>query len=442
MGFCIDDIKDNIEYYRPCGDRKYDLSYALFLRPLEATNINVAGLDLIGQTHLIDHVLKMELDSIVGVYHHRMKHHVPYFQHDHQGIMVRIVDMSNVAIIKSDASSLRATYRNQASFFILHGYVVTLGDTPPLASVRFFDDMGLHEMAERYMRRVDPVRPLTHLVHSRVCSKAAFLSISEWPLEQDFDDVLSPLVDNDPLDVFKDALKFLGIKKPDTLNVPQVISLLDLLLKQEVFYDYGCDIDPSRWSICINDNNVLQPLITVILGHLWSSEGMVHYTSVYAHLGRTGSRRDNLESLAYTPIFLLRGRLAWQGYLRMLELIFKEGRMLEYIVNLKSYQDGNHKKQLEVVQVNDKAEEKHLYNMRLINMIKINQIGNSIRSKRRRLSECCDLTPQDKEAKLLPESSNRRLEISFEEYDTSHVKFPHHDALVIMPKMKQFIMHK
>ncbi|KAL8036809.1 hypothetical protein ABFX02_11G000500 [Erythranthe guttata] len=38
------------------------------------------------------------------------------------------------------------------------------------------------------------------------------------------------------------------------------------------------------------------------------------YASVHAHLGRTGSRRDDLESLAYTLIFLIKGRLPWQGY--------------------------------------------------------------------------------------------------------------------------------
>ncbi|KAK9818133.1 hypothetical protein WJX72_007616 [[Myrmecia] bisecta] len=42
--------------------------------------------------------------------------------------------------------------------------------------------------------------------------------------------------------------------------------------------------------------------------------GTIRYASVHAHLGRTASRRDDLESLAYTLLFLLDGRLPWQGF--------------------------------------------------------------------------------------------------------------------------------
>ncbi|TYG61385.1 hypothetical protein ES288_D07G144000v1 [Gossypium darwinii] len=42
--------------------------------------------------------------------------------------------------------------------------------------------------------------------------------------------------------------------------------------------------------------------------------GTIRYASVHAHLGRTASRRDDPESLAYTLIFLHQGRLPWQKH--------------------------------------------------------------------------------------------------------------------------------
>ncbi|KAF6134139.1 hypothetical protein GIB67_013536 [Kingdonia uniflora] len=74
-------------------------------------------------------------------------------------------------------------------------------------------------------------------------------------------------------------------------------------------------------------------------------------------------------------------------------------------------------------------------------MMEIHQINDSCRFKHMKLSEYCDLTPQDKEAKLLLKSSNRQLGIPFKDFDISHVQLLHHDTLVIMLKMKNFVMH-
>jgi casein kinase 1 len=41
--------------------------------------------------------------------------------------------------------------------------------------------------------------------------------------------------------------------------------------------------------------------------------GTLHYASINSHLGLTQSQHDDLKSLAYTIVYLVKGWLPWQG---------------------------------------------------------------------------------------------------------------------------------
>ena len=86
------------------------------------------------------------------------------------------------------------------------------------------------------------------------------------------------------------------------------------------------DIKPDNFCIGLNDNEIY--CLDLGLSRLYIDKntnkhlpycekkrlvGTPRYASIYAHNGQRYGRRDDLMSLAYTLIFLLKGSLPWQG---------------------------------------------------------------------------------------------------------------------------------
>ena len=73
--------------------------------------------------------------------------------------------------------------------------------------------------------------------------------------------------------------------------------------KQVYLIDFGL-------AQCFRDHDTQMHLPLTTGHHL---VGTVRYTSINSHLGIQQARRDDLESLGYTLLYLLHGKLPWQG---------------------------------------------------------------------------------------------------------------------------------
>ena len=109
------------------------------------------------------------------------------------------------------------------------------------------------------------------------------------------------------------------------------------------------DIKPDNFLMGINDKKKIVYIIDFGLAKRFRNKktglhlpykdgksltGTVRYASIYTHLGIEQSRRDDLESLAYSLIYFSNGFLPWQG-LRVKNKEEKYNRILEKKINTK-----------------------------------------------------------------------------------------------------------
>lgn len=70
----------------------------------------------------------------------------------------------------------------------------------------------------------------------------------------------------------------------------------------------------ARWYHTINKRCFFILIVNLDFSYQMIRRGTAIYASVHAHLGRSASRRDDLESLLYTLIYLHRGKLPWDRH--------------------------------------------------------------------------------------------------------------------------------
>tara|TARA_Y100000768_G_scaffold125749_3_gene93227 strand:+ start:2124 stop:2978 length:855 start_codon:yes stop_codon:yes gene_type:complete len=132
------------------------------------------------------------------------------------------------------------------------------------------------------------------------------------------------------LDLLGESLESLRIKKNEPLSIKFVTKIgIQMLKRIEDFHNKGLihrDIKPDNFLFGKGMNGSILYLIDYGLSRCYiqkgkhielntgrSIVGTTRYISVNIHKGLTPSRRDDMESIGYTLLYLLSKQLPWQG---------------------------------------------------------------------------------------------------------------------------------
>jgi serine/threonine protein kinase len=131
------------------------------------------------------------------------------------------------------------------------------------------------------------------------------------------------------IDLLDESLDVLRVSKGGTLPLEYVLSVSVQIIKRiEMIHKRGIlhrDIKPENFVLDRKTNNIYiidfglakrylterDEIIPVVYGRKMT--GTVRYASINIHDGLSASRRDDLESIGYMLVYLLIGKLPWQG---------------------------------------------------------------------------------------------------------------------------------
>lgn len=116
--------------------------------------------------------------------------------------------------------------------------------------------------------------------------------------------------------------------------------------------------------------------------------GTIRYSSINSHLGVTQSRRDDLESLAYVIVYLVKGRLPWQGIaIRPGQVLYDEVLKSKQVTTAKTLCEGLPQPFINFIQhvrslgFEDKPDYRYLHSLLAQCILPLNQMPPTTRTE-------------------------------------------------------------